>query len=338
MNNFWNQRRVTITGGAGFIGSNLASVLLEKGASIRLVDNLERGKKEYIAPFAGQVEFVESDLRDQTACRAALAGTEVLFHLAARVGGIKTYVNQPGTVLTANTLIDANVFSALVSEKIPHVFFASTTHVYPLDLQQTPDARPLVESDAQPARPGLSYGWGKLVSEISLLGLAGEHQWLRVAVARICGAYGYNQDIGLETGSVIPVFCHRAVKWPAIKPFRIWGTGEETRSYCFIDDVTDGMIKSVELQQQQKVLGPFNLGAEGRHTIREIAETVARVSGKEIDLEFDPSMKTAIWGQAISNEMARNMLGGWSPRISLEEGIRRVYGHVADRLRHESAS
>ncbi len=328
----WENRNVTITGGAGFIGSNLARALVERGAKIRLVDNLERGRKEYIKPLLDRATFVQADLKDGNACRNALAGTEILFHLAAKVSGIKVYVNQPGSVLTSNMTIDANVLNSIVSERIQHVFYASTTHVYPENLQQTPDARPLTEEDAYPASPGLSYGWGKLVSEISLLGLAREHDWLRIAIARICGAYGYNQDIDLETASVIPVFCHRAVKWPDLKPFRIWGTGAETRSYCFIDDVVDGLLRCIEIQEKTKVIEPFNLGAEGRHTIREIAETVVRISGKDIRLDFDHGMKTSIWGQAISNRKAGELLAGWKPAVSLEEGIRRVYHHVEQRL------
>lgn len=332
MSNLWKDRRVTITGGAGFIGTSLARQLIPMGAQVRLVDNLERGRLEYVQALPGRPEFMQADLKDQAACQQALAGTEVLFHLAAKVSGIKVYVNQPGSVLTANMLVDANVLTSIVAHRIPRVFYASTTHVYPEDLQQTPDARPLMESDAFPARPGLSYGWGKLVSEISLLGLAREHTWLRVAIARICGAYGYNQDIALETGSVIPVFCHRAVRWPELRPFRIWGTGEETRSYCFIDDVVEGLLRCVAGLERQPVVGPLNLGAEGRHTIREIADTVARVAGKAIDFEYDRSMKTSIWGQAITNRMAQAELEGWQPTISLEEGIRRVYAHVQERL------
>ena len=332
MNFNWNNQRVTITGGAGFIGSNLARVLIDRGARVRLVDNLERGRMEYIQPLIGPATFVNADLKDGQACRNALADTDVLFHLAAKVSGIKVYVNQPGSVLTNNMLIDANVLSSIVDTRIARVFYASTTHVYPENLQMTPDAPPLAEDVALPASPGLSYGWGKLLSEISLQGLAREHDWLRVSIARICGAYGYNQDIDLETASVIPVFCHRAVRWPDLKPFRIWGTGEETRSYCFIDDIVEGLLRCIEGLDHTSLIAPFNLGAEGRHTIREIAETVVKVSGKDIQLEFDRGMKTTIWGQAISNRLAGEYLNGWHPTVSLEEGIRRVYRHVAARL------
>lgn len=328
----WRDRLVVVTGGAGFLGSNMIPTLLARGARVRAIDNLERGTREYLDPVLNRIEFVQADLRDAAVARQHLAGADMVFHLASKVGGIQVYLKQPGTVLHANALMDQNVLAAVIAHRIPRLFYASTAHVYPEHLQQAPDAPPLREADAYPARPGLSYGWGKLLGEETVLGLVKEHTWLRVAIARLCGAYGYRQDIGLATGSVIPVFCHRALKWPDLKPFRILGNGTETRSYCFVDDMVEGMLRSIEVLDDLPVAGPFNLGAEGRVTIREIAETVVRISGKDIQLAFDTSAPTAIWGQAVDTALAHRILRGWTPATSLEEGIRRTYEHVRARL------
>ena len=328
----WKNKRVTITGGAGFLGSNLAVRLLHEGAQVRAVDNFERGRREFLAPILDDIELLELDLRDTGSAKLAVRDTDVLFHLASKVGGINVYVEKPGTVLRSNLLIDQNIFGAAVSETVSSIFYATSGHVYPEDLQQTPDAPAIREDQAYPAAPGLSYGWGKLIGEQSLLAFAQEFDWLRVSMARIVGAYGYNQDIALATGSVIPVFCHRAAVWPAGAPFRIWGTGTETRSYCYVGDIIEGFLRSVEAQEKHSVVGPFNLGAEGRVTIRDIAETIVELSGKDIPLEFDTSATTTIWGQAVDCSLAREILNEWKPKISFRDGLQRTYQHVVERV------
>ena len=332
MTSAWEGRDVCITGGAGFIGSNLARRLVEEGARLRLVDNLERGRRTFVEAVLGDCEFVEGDLRDASVARRAVQGMDVVFHLASKVGSIQVYLNQPGTILTGNLLIDQQVLRACVEEGVPRVFYASSAHVYPEDRQQSPDAPPLVEADAYPAAPGISYGWAKLIGERALEGWAQEKPDLRVAIGRIVGAYGMNQDIGLDTASAIPAFCHRAARWPDLQPFRVLGTGTETRSYCFIDDVLDALIRSVEALEIRPVVGPFNLGNEGRNTIREIVETVIEASGKPIEMEFDSSFETPLWGQAVGCALAAEQLDGWKPAVSLHEGVQRTYDHIAERV------
>lgn len=328
----WQDVPVVITGGAGFIGSNLAREMVRRGARVRVVDNLERGRTAFLSPIWRDVEFLQADLRHPEEAARAVRGADVVFHLAAQVGGIKIYQDKAGSVLNNNLLIDQHVFSAAVTDEVPHFFYASSAHVYPRRLQQFPDALPLKEGDADPADPVLSYGWGKRMGEVSLLALAAEHPWMKVAIARIMGAYGYNQDVGLETGSVIPVFCHRAIRWPAGAPFRIWGSGRETRSYVFIDDVVEGVVRSVEALAQQRIVGPFNLAADGRVTIRDIAEKIVRISGKQIPLEFDSAALTAIWGQAADTSLARSLLDGWYARTNFDTGLQATYRDVARRL------
>lgn len=333
MNTDWRNRPVLITGGAGFLGSNLARRLVEMGAQVRAVDNLERGSRRNLEEIADRIQLMELDLREPAAARQAVKGVLTIFHLAARVGGIQVYLDQPGSVLLNNLAIDRNVFQAAVDARVPSLVYASSAHVYPEARQQTPDAPPLREEEAYPARPALSYGWGKLVGEITLQALAREHPWFRVSIARIMGAYGYHQDTDPATGSVIPVFCARAVRWPEARPFRIRGTGRETRSYIFVDDVVEALLRSVDAQARHPVVGPFNLAAEGRTTIAEIAERLVKLSGKDIELTYDASVPTTLWGQAADCSLARELLDGWVPNVPLEEGLRRMYQHVEARLR-----
>jgi nucleoside-diphosphate-sugar epimerase len=112
------------------------------------------------------------------------------------------------------------------------------------------------------------------------------------------------------------------------------GTGKETRSFHYITDTLDALLLAVEKLEQNAVIGPFNLGAEGRVTIADIANTIIAISGKDIPIQWDPDKPTAIWGQALDCQLAAHLLDGWRPKISLREGLERSYRHIQQRLAH----
>jgi nucleoside-diphosphate-sugar epimerase len=332
---FWRNQHVLITGGAGFIGSNLAQRLLAEGAAhVRAVDNLERGRLAYLKPSLDHpsFEFQHGDLRDPAVARAACAGRTVVFHLASKVGGIGYYLSQAGVVFGDNVLIDHNVWSAAVAHGVPFYVYATSAHIYPAELQGSPDAPAITEAQAYPANPQLSYGWAKLVGEQHILFAHEQGCQTHAALPRLIGAYGPNQDLNLSTASAIPAFCRRAIEYPQRSPFIALGTGAETRSFHYITDTLDALLLAVEKLQHVSVLGPFNLGRAGRVTIREIAETIIAISGKSIEIEWDTRRPTAIWGQALDCSLATELLDGWVAQVSLREGLEHVYRHIEARL------
>ena len=230
MDSFWRGKKVLLTGGAGFIGSNLAVRLLNLGSQVRVVDNLERGNLKYLRPIRDDLEFKQLDLTGQEACRLACQEMEIIFHLASKVGGIGYYLQKPGDVILNNVLMDTLMLQAALEVGVERYFYASSAHVYPLELQFSPESPPIKEEQAYPAHPGLSYGWAKLLAEKQIEYHVEEGMPLRAAIIRLIGAFGPNQDLDLETGSAIPVFCRRAVEYPERQPFIIWGSGIETRS------------------------------------------------------------------------------------------------------------
>lgn len=329
---FFRGKRVCITGGAGFIGSHMTHALLTYGAKIRLIDNLERGKPENLGDALSEVELRVEDLRDDGVCPRAVEGCDVVVHLASKVGGIRYYMGKPYEVLEANMKMDGNVQDAVLAAHTPHYFYASSAHIYPIELQMSADAAAINEDQAIPAHPELSYGWAKLLGEKRLEYAIAEGLKLRAASARIIGAYGPGQDFDIATGSAIPVFIRRAIEYPKRSPFTVLGTGTETRSFCFVTDVVDGILRSIVKTQEMNLVGPYNLGRDGRNTIGEIAQTIIEISGKPIEINWDRSVETVIWGQALDCSWATRLLDGWEPKISLREGLERCYRDIEGRL------
>jgi nucleoside-diphosphate-sugar epimerase len=330
---YWKDRRVLVTGGAGFIGTHLVTILAELGAEVRVADNLERGRQENLRAVIGQIDFRKEDLRDFQASQRVCRNVEVVFHLASKVGGIQYYLTRPGEVLSDNNLIDSNVLRASIEAHVSRYLYASSAHVYPIELQTSPDSPLIREEQSVPAHPELSYGWAKLFGEKQIEYAIQQGVDLRAAIVRIIGAYGPGQDFDLATGSAIPVFIRRAVEYPERRPFLILGTGGETRSYCYVSDIISGFLIAVGKVANCQLVGPLNLGSEERIPIRDLALEIVRISGKNIEIIFDPSHPTVIWGQALDCTKAGALLDGWSPAITLREGLERSYRHIENQLK-----
>jgi nucleoside-diphosphate-sugar epimerase len=325
-------KRILVTGGAGFIGSHLVKRLVERGHEVTAIDNLERGKVEFVENIKS-LKLVVCDLTDYETMQQFFEDKDIVIHLASKVGGIGVYLDKPYDVMKTNMEMDANVLKAILHYKIDTYFYASSAHIYPKELQMIADSPMIKESDAYPANPELTYGWAKLIGEKSIEAAIVENDWLKAAIARFIGIYGPNQDFGLETGSVIPVFSHRAIKYPEV-PFRVWGTGKETRSYCYIDDALDCVEKMIEAMDTKQLVGPYNVGKGERCTVEDIANTAVEISGKDIKIEWDINKKTVIWGQWCDVSKAKEELG-WEAQTSLKDGMRNVYKDIKNRIENE---
>lgn len=328
--------KIVITGGAGFIGSALTKRYVDQGHDVFVIDNLERGKIEFIGDHFNKICFFKNDLRvKSTLANDIFHNADLVIHLASKVGGIGTYTLSPHTIMESNMLIDGNVLQYAINNKVKNYFYASSAHIYPKQLQMDMDSPLIDEDDAYPADCELSYGWAKLAGEQLVKAASDEHN-ITTAIARFIGIYGENQDYGLDTGSVIPVFSHRAIKYPKI-PFSVWGTGQETRSYCFINDALD----CIDLMVKAMILGnnvpPLNVGKQERCSIEEIAKTIIQISGKDVSIEYDRSKPTKIWGQWCSTEKAKEILG-WEAKTSLRDGLEVVYNDIKKRINGEKVS
>ena len=321
--------KILVTGGAGFIGSHLVKRLISKGNFVTVLDNLERGDIKFLKE-NNNLKFRFCDLRDYKEIEKYFENQDIVIHLASKVGGIGTYLSKPYDIMQSNIQIDSNVLKCVINHNITKYFYASSAHVYPKELQTTIDSPNIKESDAYPANPELTYGWAKLIGEKSIESALIENKNLNAAVARFIGIYGPNQDFQLETGSVIPVFSHRAIKYPQI-PFSVWGTGKETRSYCFIDDALDCIETMILDLDNRQLVGPYNVGKDERVSIEEIANTVIDISQKDITIDWDTTKDTVIWGQLCDCSLIYKELG-WKSNTSLKDGLKIVYNDIKKRL------
>ena len=329
---FWANRRVLVTGGAGFIGSNLVERLVQLGASVRVADNLSRGSLDNLEGCLEKIQFLQLDLTRRDDCVKACCDMEVALHLASRVGGISYYLQRPYEVMADNVLMDTLLLQAALECGVRRCLYVSSAHVYPEELQQRPDSAPLREEDALPANPGLSYGWAKLLGEKQVEYAVQQEGRIRAAIVRLIGVYGKNQDTDLATASAIPAFIRRAIEYPRRKPFVILGSGEETRSYCYVSDVVEAMLLAVGRLESEPLVGPVNVGSEERIRIRDLVQEVIAISSKDIEVEPDLSHETTIWGQALDCSRAHHLLNGWRPRVPLLEGLRATYTHIEGHL------
>lgn len=329
---FWQHRRVLITGGGGFIGLNLMARLLEKGARVRVAENFERGKSERLTRLGNQIDVVEGDLRDMALCVRACHDVEVVFHLASKVGSSEFYRRFPADVVLHNLVLDAQVLQAARNCHVGRYLLVSSAFVYPLERQQDPDGAPISEDEAYPANPANAYGWAKLTAEKALEYAVAQDGGLRGVILRFANVYGPHQSIDLERGSIIPVLVRRAVEYPRLTPFFIKGSGRETRTYCYVGDVVEAVLLAVEKLDQRRLIGPLNIGGGERISIIDLARKIIALSGKDIELTTVPAPPPATQSQALACSQAREVLHGWQPKVSLEEGLRIVYRSVEAEL------
>lgn len=301
--------RTVVTGGSGFIGSHLVKRLRQLGRQVT-VASLGAGADSVDLADYGQV------------CRA-IAGAESVFHLAARVGSLE-YLHGTGAAelgaLQTNLVIDANVFTACRENGVKKLVYASSCAVYPMDRQSSGGAvfpeTELVLPGATSLNPDGGYGWAKVTGELQL----GWTRGIAIGIARIFNVYGENEPLD-ERAHVIGDLARKAVLYPRVE-FRVRGSGEQSRDFLYVSDCIEALIMLEAAATTPAIT--VNIGSGRATTIREIAQTIAIISGKGITPVFDPSLPAGPASRTADIGRARAWLG-WQPETGLEEGLRRTY-------------
>ena len=308
---------VLVTGGAGFIGSALVRRLVRDGFSVRVLDNESRGAGSRLTDVRSAIDFIVGDIRDEAVVRRAVDGVRMVHHLAY-VNGTENFYKHPDLVLDIAIRGMINVLRASTDAQVKEFYLASTSEVYQ-QAEIIPTDETVALSVPDPLNPRYSYGGGKIACELMALHMLGD-LIPKVTIYRPHNIYG--PAMGWE--HVIPQFASRLFdltkgghKSPL--PFAIQGDGQQTRSFCHIDDFIDGVLMVQEKGRHREI---YHIGTEDEVTIATLARKMAEASGLTIELKPGLEAKGGTPRRCPSIVKMRGL--GYKPRISLDEGLRPV--------------
>ena len=307
-------KKTLVTGGLGFLGASLVRALVERGETVRILDNSSRGSRETLGQAAEDVEIIAGDIRDPAIVRRAISGTARVLHLAF-VNGTEYFYKFPAYVLDVGVKGMVNVLDSCIQEGVKDLIVASSSEVYQTPpMVPTPETVPLCVPD--PLNPRYSYGGGKIISELMALHY-GRSYFERVVLFRPHNVYG--PAMGWE--HVIPQFIGRlqqlsgdSVEPPL--PFPIQGSGSQTRSFIFIDDFTTGLLLVIDSGEH---LGVYHIGTMDEVSIGSVATLIAEHMGFAIRLVPGPEARGSTLRRCPDTAKLRAL--GFRSRVTLAEGL-----------------
>ena len=311
--NFWKNKKVLVTGGAGFIGSHLVERLIQKEADISVLDNLENGRMENLQGFRNKIEFIKADLKDIDVCRKSARGASVVMHLAAKVGGVGYNVGHQGTMFTANVLINTNMMEAARLENVERYLVVSSACVYPRYCSiPTPEEEGFKD---EPEPTNFGYGWAKRIAEIQAKAYIDEFK-MNIAIVRPYNSYGPRDHFSLDKAHVIPALINKVCS--GMSPLIVWGSGEQSRAFVYVTDLAEGMLLAVEKGITGEV---FNIGTEEEIKIKDLVSLIINTCATKTKVKYESAHLS---GQPRRNaDIARaKKLLGYSPKVTLEKGLK----------------
>ncbi len=313
---FWIEKKVVVTGGRGFIGSHLVDRLLREGATVRSADVASQlPPPKVAAEFASRVEFQEADLCDPQSCNKICRGADIVMHLAAKIRGVGYNVKHHGEMFFSNALINLHMLEAARLAGVDRFLAVSTVGVYPKDC-----VVPTPEEDGfkgEPEASGYGYGWSKRLAEVQARCYAEEYG-MRIAIVRPYNVYGPRMSFDPDTAPVISAQIMKVLNANGV--LKVWGDGEQTRSFTYVSDEVEGMMLAVEKYPQADAL---NIGTSEEIKIKDLIALIVSLSGRSLKIEYDLTKPCGAARRCpdISKPMR---LIGYEPKVRLGEGLRQT--------------
>lgn len=318
--------KAVVLGAGGFIGGHLVSKLKEEGYWVRGVDIKRHDFKESDAN-----EFILGDLRDPKVVDLVIDDSiDEVYQLAADMGGA-AYIftgENDFDIMHNSALINLNVCETVLRKRVKKVFYSSSACMYPEYNQLDPENPKCDEASAYPAAPDSEYGWEKLFSERLYLSLM-RNKGVVVKIARfhnIFGPYGTFEG-GKEKAPA--AMCRKAIHAIEGGEIEVWGDGQQTRSFLYIDECVEGVRK---LMQSEDFHGPVNIGSEEMVTINELAQMAIELSDKNLSIKNIQVKQTGVRGRNSDNKLMRERLG-WEPSLSLIRGLAETFLWIQNQIR-----
>ena len=300
--------KALVTGGGGFIGSNLVRALLDAGHDVRVLDNFSTGNRANLSGL--DIEVVEGELRSYERVHNAVRGVEVVFHLGA-LGSVPRSVQDPLTSSAVNIEGTLNVLLAARDEGIRRVVYSSSSSVYG-------PRRELPVTEDMPPDPISPYGVAKLAAERYCVSFSRVYESFETVVVRYFNVFGPRQSPFSQYAAVIPLFVTAIA---AGEPILVYGDGEQRRDFTYVSNVVDGTIRAAEAAGASGRI--FNVAASAPATVNEVAAAIGAVLDKPVEKTFAPPRVGDIRDSWADVTAARDVLG-WEPTIDLEDGLRRT--------------
>ena len=321
------QTRVLVTGAGGFIGHHLTKYLVARGYWVRGVDIKE---PEYEATSAHDFQLL--DLSEAGNCLQATKDIDEVYGLAANMGGIGFIETNKAVIVRDNTFINMHTIEAARQNGVKRYLYTSSACIYPGYKQKETDVTPLREADAYPADAEDGYGWEKLYMERVCRHYT-EDFGLDTRVVRFHNIFGPlgTYDGGREKSPA--AICRKVALANDDDEIEVWGDGEQTRSYCYIDDCVEGIYRLMRSDHRE----PINLGQDRMISINELVDMVSKIAGKQIGKRYDLTKPQGVRGRNSDNTKLREVLN-WEPTISLEDGLHRTYHWIAGELEKHHAA
>ncbi|HXX15049.1 MAG TPA: NAD-dependent epimerase/dehydratase family protein [Candidatus Eremiobacteraceae bacterium] len=321
-----NDQMIVVTGAGGFIGGHLVSALRARGhRAIRAVDI--KPARDWYQRF-DDVENLSLDLNLKENCEAAARGAYEIYNLAANMGGMG-FIEKHKALCMLSVLINTHMLQASVKHNVARYFYSSSACVYNAERQKTFEAPSLKEEDAYPAMPEDGYGWEKLFSERMCRHFR-EDFGVRTRMARFHNVYGpWGTWYGGREKAPAAI-CRKVIeaKLKGKQEIEIWGSGEQTRSFMYIDDC----LKGISMIMESEIVDAINLGSSESVTINQLVDITEEIAGMQLKRKYDLSAPKGVNGRNSDNTRIRKLLH-WEPDTPLRVGIEKTYRWIYDQYR-----